>query len=138
VNVALLADFGSTFTKVVAVDLDEGAIVGQSQSPNALDGEILDGYDDAVGAALSEIAPHDRRSAGPAAALRAASRVLQRLITPGQPSGENPAAPAMAALFRASSRYCPTIEHGRTFPPRGFFSVDQRTGPTDRPVAAQP
>ncbi|MGD0084838.1 MAG: glutamate mutase L [Acidimicrobiales bacterium] len=55
-NVALLADFGSTFTKVVAVDLDEGAIVGQSQSPNALDGEILDGYDDAVGAALSEIA----------------------------------------------------------------------------------
>ena len=52
-------------------------------------------------AALSEIAPHDRRSAGPASALRAASRVLQRLVVPGQPSEDNPAAPAMAALERA-------------------------------------
>ena len=56
---------------------------------------------EAIAAALSEIAPHDRRSAGPAAALRAASRVLQRLIAPGQPAADNPAAPAMAALERA-------------------------------------
>jgi len=56
---------------------------------------------EAIAAALSEIAPHDRRSAGPATALRAASRVLQRLVTPGQPSEDNPAAPAMAALERA-------------------------------------
>ena len=56
---------------------------------------------EAIAAALSEIAPHDRRSAGPASALRAASRVLQRLVVPGQPSEDNPAAPAMAALERA-------------------------------------
>jgi DNA repair protein RecN (Recombination protein N) len=56
---------------------------------------------EAIAAALSEIAPHDRRNAGPAAALRAASRVLQRLIVPGQPAEENAAAPAMAALDRA-------------------------------------
>ena len=56
---------------------------------------------EAIAAALSEIAPHDRRSAGPAAALRAASRVLQRLIAPGQPAEENPAAPALAALEQA-------------------------------------
>ena len=41
--------------------------------------------------------PRDRRSPGPAAALRAASRALQRLGAP-EP---NPATPAMAALDRA-------------------------------------
>jgi DNA repair protein RecN (Recombination protein N) len=68
---------------------------------------------EAIAAALAEITPRDRRSAGPAAALRATSRVLQRLVTPGQPPGqspghplgqpteENPAAPALAALERA-------------------------------------
>ena len=56
---------------------------------------------EALAAALAEIAPHDRRSPGPAAALRAASRVLQRLVTPGQPEADNPVAPALAALERA-------------------------------------
>jgi DNA repair protein RecN (Recombination protein N) len=56
---------------------------------------------EAIAAALTEIAPHDRRSAGPAASLRSASRVLQRLVTPGQAEADNPAAPAMAALERA-------------------------------------
>ena len=50
---------------------------------------------EAIAAAVAEIAPKDRRSPGPAAALRAASRALQRL-------GEsNPAGPALAALDRA-------------------------------------
>ena len=50
---------------------------------------------EAIGAALSEIAPRDRRNAGPAATLRSASRALQKL-------GEDPAAQgAMAALDRA-------------------------------------
>lgn len=52
---------------------------------------------EAIAAALAEIAPRDRRSGGPAAALRAAARALQRL-TQAEP---NPAAPAMAALDRA-------------------------------------
>jgi DNA repair protein RecN (Recombination protein N) len=56
---------------------------------------------EAIAAALAEIAPRDRRGPGPAGALRAASRVLQRLVTPGQPAGENAAAPAVAALERA-------------------------------------
>ena len=37
----------------------------------------------------------------PAAALRAACRALQRLVTPAQPDAANPAAPALAALERA-------------------------------------
>ena len=50
---------------------------------------------EAIGAALSEIAPRDRRSAGPAATLRSASRALQKL-------SEDPAARgALAALDRA-------------------------------------
>ncbi len=50
---------------------------------------------EAIAAAVAEIAPKDRRSPGPAAALRAASRALQRL-------GEGtPAGPALAALDRA-------------------------------------
>ncbi len=54
---------------------------------------------EAIASALAELTPRDRRGAGPGAALRAASRMLQRL---GPFSGEtNPAATAIAALERA-------------------------------------
>jgi DNA repair protein RecN (Recombination protein N) len=56
---------------------------------------------EAIAAALAELTPRDRRSAGPAAALRATSRALQRLVAPGQDDTTNPAAPALAALERA-------------------------------------
>ena len=56
---------------------------------------------EAIAAAISELTPRDRRSHGPAAALRAASRALQRLVTPAQPDAANPAAPALVALERA-------------------------------------
>jgi len=54
---------------------------------------------EAIAAALAELTPRDRRGTGPAAALRAASRVLQRLAPSADE--ENPASPAMAALERA-------------------------------------
>ena len=54
---------------------------------------------EAIAAALAELTPRDRRSAGPAASLRSASRALQRLAPSG---GEDlAAAPALAALERA-------------------------------------
>jgi DNA repair protein RecN (Recombination protein N) len=56
---------------------------------------------EAIAAALAELAPRDRRGPGPAAALRTASRALQRLVPAGQPDAANPAAPAIAALERA-------------------------------------
>ena len=56
---------------------------------------------EAVAAALAEIAPRDRRNAGPASSLRGAARALQKLVTPQQPDAENPAQPALAALERA-------------------------------------
>jgi DNA repair protein RecN (Recombination protein N) len=55
---------------------------------------------EAIAAALSELTPRDRRSHGPAAALRAAGRALSRLL-PAAPEADNPAAPALAALERA-------------------------------------
>ncbi len=56
---------------------------------------------EAIAGALSEIAPRDRRNAGPAAALRSAARALQRLSAAGQEDADSPAAPALAALDRA-------------------------------------
>ena len=57
---------------------------------------------EAIAAALAELTPRDRRNAGPAASLRAASRSLQRLAPVGQPeSGGSAADPALAALERA-------------------------------------
>jgi DNA repair protein RecN (Recombination protein N) len=61
---------------------------------------------EAIGAALTELAPRDRRSTTPAAALRAASRTLRQLILSTNRSGEgteteHPAALALAALERA-------------------------------------
>ncbi|MFL5254885.1 MAG: DNA repair protein RecN [Rhodopila sp.] len=62
---------------------------------------------EAIHAALSELTPRDRRAAGPAAALRAASRALQRLAPSGAgasaaaASAPNPAEPAITALERA-------------------------------------
>ena len=56
---------------------------------------------EAIASALSELTPKDRRSSGPASALRSASRALQRLVPTNQPDAVNPASEAMAALDRA-------------------------------------
>jgi DNA repair protein RecN (Recombination protein N) len=52
---------------------------------------------EAIAAAVSELTPRDRRGPGPAAAVRAACRTLQRMI----PGAANPAEPAITALERA-------------------------------------
>ncbi|WP_284944886.1 DNA repair protein RecN [Acidisoma cladoniae] len=57
-----------------------------------------------IAAALTDIAPRDRRNPGPGAALRSAARSLQRLIPSSaspQSDDDNPLAPAMAAIERA-------------------------------------
>ncbi|MCB8880792.1 DNA repair protein RecN [Acidisoma cellulosilytica] len=59
---------------------------------------------EAIAAALSEIAPRERRNPGPGAALRAAARSLQRLLPSSlsaEAEPENPLAPALAAIDRA-------------------------------------
>ncbi len=57
---------------------------------------------EAIAAAIAELTPRDRRgSAGPAAVLRSASRLLQRLIPAHQQDQTNPAQAALSALERA-------------------------------------
>ena len=56
---------------------------------------------EAIAAALSELAPRDRRSTGPASALRSASRALQRLTPSGAEEADSQAGPALAAIERA-------------------------------------
>lgn len=54
-NVALLVDFGSTYTKVVAVDLDRPAILGRAQHPSTVDTDVTIGLERAL-AAIAPIA----------------------------------------------------------------------------------
>ena len=56
---------------------------------------------EAIGLALAELAPRDRRGPGPMAALRAATRALQRLATLTPPEADDTASPALIALERA-------------------------------------
>ena len=57
---------------------------------------------EAIAAAIAELTPRDRRGAsGPAAVLRSASRLLQRLVPAHVTDQANPARDALAALERA-------------------------------------
>ena len=42
-SLAFLIDFGSTFTKVVAVDLDRSLVVGRSQAPSTVHTDVREG-----------------------------------------------------------------------------------------------
>ena len=42
-SLAILIDFGSTFTKLVAVDLERGELVGRSQAPSTVDTDVREG-----------------------------------------------------------------------------------------------
>jgi uncharacterized protein (TIGR01319 family) len=43
-NVYLLVDFGSTYTKVTAVDLEREAVIGRAQSPTTVESDISIGF----------------------------------------------------------------------------------------------
>ena len=86
---------------------------------------------EAIAAALAEIMPRDRRNAGPAAALRGASRALQKLGSP--PAGEaDPAAPVLAALERAEEALAETetlltrLAHDAESDPRRLEQAEER------------
>ncbi|HEY2621199.1 MAG TPA: DNA repair protein RecN [Acetobacteraceae bacterium] len=87
---------------------------------------------EAIAAALAELAPRDRRSPAPAAALRAACRALQRLVTPAQPDAANPAGPALAALERAeealaeAESFLTRLAHEADADPRQLEQAEER------------
>ncbi len=65
---AVCVDFGSTFTKVLLVDLADGTVVAGAEHRTTIDTDVLDGYD----ACLAELAAADPR-AGAAQVLACSS-----------------------------------------------------------------
>lgn len=45
----LLIDFGSTYTKITAVDVDEEKILGTAQSYTTIETDIINGLNNALG-----------------------------------------------------------------------------------------
>ena len=86
---------------------------------------------EAIAAALAELVPQDRRSPGPASALRAAGRALQR-IAPAADLQPNPAAPAIAALEQAeqalaeAERELVRLAHAAEADPRLLEAAEER------------
>jgi uncharacterized protein (TIGR01319 family) len=62
-SLALLIDFGSTFTKVVAVDLDSSQVVGRSQAPSTVLTDVREGLLQALAALHERDAVFDHRPA---------------------------------------------------------------------------
>lgn len=85
---------------------------------------------DAIAAALAELTPKDRRSLGPASHLRAAARALSRLTA--APSGEHPAAAALAAIERAEEALAEAetllgrLAHESEDDPRALEATEER------------
>ena len=52
---ALLIDFGSTFTKLRAVDLDAAEIIGSGQGPSTVSTDVTEGLKAAMGDMESQI-----------------------------------------------------------------------------------
>jgi uncharacterized protein (TIGR01319 family) len=63
VNALALVDFGSTFTKVTLVDERTGRLLGRAQAPTTVESDVMEGYGEALRAALAD--------AGPSTAVRA-------------------------------------------------------------------
>ncbi len=84
---------------------------------------------EAIAAALAELTPKDRRSLGPASHLRAAARALAKLTTP---TGEHPAAAAMAAIERAEEALAEAetlltrLAHEAEDDPRALEATEER------------
>ena len=57
-RVAVCADFGSTFTKALLVDLDRGQVLGTASRPTTIGTDVLEGY----GACLTDLAVVDGRA----------------------------------------------------------------------------
>jgi uncharacterized protein (TIGR01319 family) len=100
VTAAVLADFGSTFTKVAIVELGSGRLLARAQSPTTVDSDVMRGYRAALEAALATI--EEPVSLGPRLAASSAAGGL-RVAAIGL-VGELTAAAARQAALNAGAR----------------------------------
>jgi uncharacterized protein (TIGR01319 family) len=110
VTAAVLADFGSTFTKVALVELGSGRLLARTQSPTTVDSDVMIGYQTALDAAVLE-APGVRL--GPRVAASSAAGGL-RVAAIGLVEDLTAAAGRQAAL-NAGARI-ELVLHGRLGP----------------------
>jgi len=79
-TVAVCADVGSTFTKVAAVDLETGALLGTAQRPTTVDTDVLHGLDAAI-ADLGVVASTVDACSSAGGGLRLAVVGYEQLVT---------------------------------------------------------
>jgi len=106
--VALLVDFGSTFTKVVAVDLERPAIIGRAQHPSTVDSDVNVGLDRAL-AALPAAARADVRLMRAASSARGGLRLVAVGLIP-----ELTAQAARQAALGAGAKVLRVFSHQMT------------------------
>jgi len=109
VTAAVLADFGSTFTKVALVELGSGRLLARTQAPTTVGSDVMIGYQTALDAARSEASVElgPRLAASSAAGgLRVAAIGLVEDLT---------AAAARQAALNAGARI-ELVLHGRLGP----------------------
>jgi len=71
-DIRLLIDFGSTYTKILAVDLDRGVLLGRAQALTTVDSDITIGLKSAYSTLLDECGFQDRHIKGRYASSSAA------------------------------------------------------------------
>ncbi|HEV7584247.1 MAG TPA: glutamate mutase L [Solirubrobacteraceae bacterium] len=97
---AVLADFGSTFTKVAVVELGSGRLLGRAQSPTTVESDVMRGYRTALDSALEAV--EGPVSLGPRLAASSAAGGL-RVAAIGL-VGDLTAAAARQAALNAGAR----------------------------------
>jgi uncharacterized protein (TIGR01319 family) len=100
VTAAVLADFGSTFTKVAVVELGSGRLLARAQSPTSVETDVMRGYRVALDFALEAI--EEPVTLGPRLAASSAAGGL-RVAAIGL-VGELTAAAARQAALNAGAR----------------------------------
>jgi uncharacterized protein (TIGR01319 family) len=107
VTAAVLADFGSTFTKVTLVELGSGRLIARAQAPTSVESDVMVGYRAALEEALAEA---DGVELGPRLAASSAAGGL-KVATVGLVEDLTAAAGRQAAL-NAGARI-ELVLHGR-------------------------
>lgn len=107
-NVAILVDFGSTYTKVVTVDLDTPAILGTAQHPSTVDTDVTIGLERAL-ARVKAIAGPDVRLRLASSSARGGLRLVAIGLVP-----ELTAEAARQAALGAGAKVVKVFSHELT------------------------
>ena len=107
-KVAILVDLGSTYTKVVAVDLDKAAILGRAQHPSTVETDVTIGLERAL-AGVTAIAGSDVRLRLASSSARGGLRLVAIGLVP-----ELTAEAARQAALGAGAKVVKVFSHELT------------------------